>query len=570
MRDLVLRAPTFAALMLVATASTQLVDTPSVVAAVSSKAKAKPKPAAKVAAKAKPKAKVTAKPKATASKSKAKPKAKPTKAKAKPRVPAAPVFVAIGDAPAVGPHTLAATSTPAERAAAKIEALYQGPLAQGRTSIYVADAATGETLFAVEPDRPVNPASNVKLLSTAAALDLLGADYRYPTRVIGTPADSAGVVHGGVYLRGSYDPTLTGAGVRELGAQLAASGVRRVDGDVVIGDVGTRDGLYRAGVSVTITAGALGKPAVATLPAGYDLVEVDVRATKTRKKRGSLQFRQESFTDDDGHARVRLIVSGPIGRNRSAEHYISFDTLRAHHAAHLLRASLRQAGVEVTGDVRVGDFDAFVASRTSADALPEPLAEHLSEPLAAIVAQVNKRSINWLADRVIMTAAAARYDEAPSMSRAIEAMHGWLDEQAGVEPGAGPETDGIFVDTGSGLSHRTQFSARHIVNVLRRAGGYQDGDVPASAPAYLASLSIAGVDGTLRRRLQGATVRGRVRAKTGTLASVTTLAGFAGTDGGHLVAFAVLVNGVTGGARADARLLQDEIAATLVTWAAAP
>src|SRR5215470_16704822 len=94
-----------------------------------------------------------------------------------------------------------------EQTAKEIEKLLRGPLAAGTTGLFVADAKTGEPLFAVNADDALNPASNVKMISTATALELLGADFRYPTRVLGpTPAD--GVVRGDVYLLGSHDPTL--------------------------------------------------------------------------------------------------------------------------------------------------------------------------------------------------------------------------------------------------------------------------------------------------------------------------------------------------------------------------
>jgi D-alanyl-D-alanine carboxypeptidase/D-alanyl-D-alanine-endopeptidase (penicillin-binding protein 4) len=486
---------------------------PTVAKASSSKAGGAKKPA--------PKAKAA--PKKAAPKGKAKAKTVARATPAKRSAPTAPVYVAIGaEAPLA--HPLETAKGPAELAAAKIEALLRGPLKVGTTSVYVADATSGDTLFSVAPDKPLNPASNVKLLSTATALDLLGADYRYSTRVIGPSPDDDGVIAGDVYLRGTYDPTLTASGIRELAAALAARGVRRLTGDVLIGDVPTRDGIYRAGMNVNIKAGELGKPAIATVAAGYDLIEVDVSGTKTRKKRGALTFAHETVKGSDGRTRVKLTVKGPIGRGRSADHWISFDTLRAHHAAHLLRAALRSHGVEVTGDVRVAAFDDFVATSSAAGDLPDALAEHTSEPLAAIVAQVNKRSINWLADRVIMTAAAARFDEAPSMDRAVAAMHEWLGAQADAE-----RADEVVVDTGSGLSYRTQFSARNIVNVLRRAGGYGDDVTPPMAEAYRQSLSIAGVDGTLRHRF-GKGSRGLVRGKTGTLSTVIALSGFVEVD----------------------------------------
>src|SRR5207248_3049258 len=111
--------------------------------------------------------------------------------------------------------------TAEESTAKELDKLLRAELATGTTGVYVVDAKTGDPLFAINADDKLNPASNVKMISTATALELLGADFRYPTRVLrGTP-DDAGVLHGDVYLLGSYDPTLTDKDFDELGAQLA-------------------------------------------------------------------------------------------------------------------------------------------------------------------------------------------------------------------------------------------------------------------------------------------------------------------------------------------------------------
>src|SRR3954467_14360861 len=107
--------------------------------------------------------------------------------------------------------------TAEEETAKQIEKLLRGPLRYGVTGLFVADARTGEALFAVNADDPLNPASNVKMISTATALELLGPDYPHPPRLLG-PAPDAGVIHGDVYLFGSYDPTLTAADLDDIAA----------------------------------------------------------------------------------------------------------------------------------------------------------------------------------------------------------------------------------------------------------------------------------------------------------------------------------------------------------------
>ena len=156
-----------------------------------------------------------------------------------------------------------------------------------------------------------------------------------------------------------------------------------------------------------------------------------------------------------------------------------------------------------------------------------------------IVAQVNKRSINWLADRVVMTAAARAYGGLPSMQLGIEAMYKWLETHTTYD------RDDLLVDTGSGLSRQTQLSAHQIVDVLRAASGLAtDSAVDESrAHAYLASLSIAGTDGTLRRRLRNTPAAGHLHGKTGTLRDVVALSGILDVDPERPLVFALVTNG---------------------------
>src|SRR5262245_50115979 len=161
--------------------------------------------------------------------------------------------------------------TAEEETAAKIQKLLRGPLRRGVTGLFVADARTGEPLFAVNADDPLNPASNVKLISTATSLELLGPEFRYPTRLLG-PSPVDGVVHGDVYLLGSHDPTLTIADLDDIAGVMVARGITSVTGRIVTGGDPTRDGVYRAVIPISLTAGEPGAPPTATVPSGFDFV----------------------------------------------------------------------------------------------------------------------------------------------------------------------------------------------------------------------------------------------------------------------------------------------------------
>jgi D-alanyl-D-alanine carboxypeptidase/D-alanyl-D-alanine-endopeptidase (penicillin-binding protein 4) len=426
--------------------------------------------------------------------------------------------------------------TAEEDTAKQIEKLLRGPLRTGVTGLFVADARSGEALFAVNADDPLNPASNVKMISTATALELLGPQFRYPTRLLGPEPDAAGAIKGNVYLLGSWDPTLTATDLDTIAAQLAQRGVHRLEGDVVVGSDPTRDGIYRAIIPIEVKAGAPGAAPIATQPAGFDLVTFNITA-KTGKTfaRPRLTFTQETIKDPAGHLRVQVTIAGTIGKGGETLVPLAAKE-RTGVAAHAMRAALRAHQIDVTGDVSIAELGDFIGDSVTAGGLPHELGRHESSQLADIVARVNKWSINWLADRVIMTAAALAHRTTPSMDVALEAMYGWLERHPHLAK------NDVLVDTGSGLSYRTRITPHELVSIVRSAAGFGDGD-PLVTHAWLDSLSIAGTDGTLSRRFNAADVRGRIRGKTGTLSTVIALSGLLDIDPSRPLVFSIVTNG---------------------------
>ena len=446
-------------------------------------------------------------------------------------------------APTEGSHSplttpMARTERPADdppslaRLKSEIEAVWGGRvLRRGITAVHVADAATGAALYSVHADDGLNPASNVKLVSTATVLDALGPGWRYRTRVLGPLPDNAGVVHGSLYLRGMADPTLGHRGLAELAARARRLGITAVRGDIVLSDDLHRDTIASGTIKVSVRASRLGRaPAVTVTPAS-ELIRVVNRA-KTRRGRNRLRVRTKMIDEPAGPI-LEVEVSGRVRPGR-ALHYRRGVHRRSTFSGYALRAALRAAGIEIEGGVRLAELGDYVEEIAAAGSLPVELAVHESRPMEELVARVNKRSLNHLADRLVMTAAAQRYGGEPSMEGAVKAMREWL-ERAGVDG------DRVVLDTGSGLSYKTELSARDIVRVLRAAGGYQSA-LP-SRETYRRSLSVAGVDGTLRGRFRKSSLRGSVIGKTGTLTGVIALSGFVTSAEGRTLVFSIVTNG---------------------------
>lgn len=455
--------------------------------------------------------------------------------------------------------------TDEEAAAAKIQSLLRGPLLRrGVTGLFVADARTGEPLFAVNADDPLNPASNVKMISTATALELLGPEFRYPTRVLG-PDPVGGTIKGDVYLLGSHDPTLAVADFDQLAASLAARGITRIEGDLLSGIDATRDGIYRAAIPIEIAAGEPGAPATVTVAGDVGLVTIkNTAVTARRYMRPRLTYKVTQTTLPDGQPRLELAIGGTLGIGNKLTYPLNANKLRTAAAAYALLAALAHHKIDITGAWKTHELADYLGESIAHGSLPVELGRHESIPLTAIVARVNKWSINWLADRVVITAAGLSKNQPPTMELAIDAMYTWLERHA--DPIA---RKSVVLDTGSGLSYRTQISSRELVSVVRSAAGFTKDADPDTARTWRDSLSVAGTDGTLRYRFRTTpTLGGKIRGKTGTLSTVIALSGILDLDPARPLAFSLITNADAPLAKTIVRKAHEQVIAEICRYLA--
>ncbi len=209
---------------------------------------------------------------------------------------------------------------------------------------------------------------------------------------------------------------------------------------------------------------------------------------------------------------------------------------RAIACGHLLKTNLMQKGVDVMGKV--------VSGTVPSDA--NRVATHLSPPLADIIKLMNKPSDNWIAEFLFKTIGAEVKGEPGTWRKGREVVTEFLVEILGEPPAH------RFVD-GSGLSRYNLLNAELLTKLLVYM--YHNFEL---MPEFMASLPIAGVDGTLKNRMQGMYAEKTLRAKTGTLSGVSALAGYTTTADGEVLAFGILVSHYVGSA-ATARGIQDKI-----------
>jgi len=451
-----------------------------------------------------------------------------------------------------------------ERVAAAFAA--QPRLAGARTAVSVIDLATGTELVARDADRAMSLASTAKLLTSTAALALLGGGFRWRTSVSGAEPDDHGAVAGDLYLKGRGDPMLSIADLRTLAGDVAARGVRSIDRLVIDGsyfDTAVEPprfsdqpgetayfrapvasfGVARSAISVVVVADPGGAATVALEPEPGDYIRLVNRGV-TSVARGRTRLKVDVHPKPD---HLEIEVSGHIRWGEGSWEIRKRVADPARFAGELFRRALTEQGVKVK------------ARAIASGAVPgaaKLLAAHDSPPLSEVVRHMNKASDNYLAESVLKTLGAEtkRTPGPATWNDGRAALHGYLAT-------LGMPVSGYRAENGSGLFDATEVSARQLTTVLRAA--YKDFRV---GPDLIASLPIGGVDGTLARRWHGRAAAGRVRAKTGTLDKVATLAGYVAIDGEHPLGFAILVNDIPTGHRASARTAADDIVDALVAY----
>lgn len=449
-------------------------------------------------------------------------------------------------APGDAPAPVSAQSAGRDGLRRQLDALLsQPPLLGAHCSVQVDSLEDGQTLYTRAPDDLLNPASNTKLVTSAAALLRLGPEYRFATDFLGDKplgADRGRVKQ--LYVKGRGDPSINTERLAGLVADLWHRGLRQV-GDLVLDDTHfdrepwgpgweqeTSDKSWAAPVgalslnhnSVAIyiapadKAGA--KARVELEPDARDYFILDNRVVTLR---ANARRKLRPHTSADGE-RTRVSVDGRVPLH--GDNVVMFRRITdpAFYYGHTLKMLLQQRGIRVTGKVR----------RASAPDNAALLASYDSPELSEIVRDMNKVSSNFIAEMLIKTLGAELKGTPGTWAKGLDVTEELLAE-LGIARGS------YQLRNGSGLNDTNRFSAHQLTTLL----GAVWKRFPIAAE-FVASLGIAARDGTMRLRMEGTDAAGRLRAKTGTLEHVTALSGYVQSLGGERFAFSVLVNDWTG------------------------
>jgi len=463
--------------------------------------------------------------------------------------------------------------------------LFAPELRRGQVGVKIVSLRTGKVVFEDNSEKYFMPASNMKNFTVATAIEKLSPNYRFVTSVYApsTP-DAAGTIKGNLRIYGRGDVSVSTSfsegdyykGLDELAGRIAAAGVKRIEGDLIADETyftgnaipgswewDDLQWYYGAEISalplndnaidLSVKPGPVGYPCSVRVAPYNPIVRVVNQCTTSAA--GSM--RTLKIHKKPGQNSLEITGSLPVGNSgftgnvtvtRPAELFVA-----------LLKERLALKGVVVTGQTRASVIK---------PAVTEPsveIAKLESPPLSLIAAKTMKPSQNMYTETLLWTlgeqsrmAAAvpgggvAATSAADSADLGISAVKRFLTE-IGVAP------DGIIQHDGSGLSRHNLVTPSAVVQLYSYMGKQS-----RYSQAWRDSLTIGGVDGTLRRRFTGSKASGNVRGKTGTIDQVSALSGYVRTAAGEELVFSMVVNGVNETAARTSAM--DEIVVNLANF----
>ena len=426
-----------------------------------------------------------------------------------------------------------AESANEQYAASVAPLLNENPSKNGKLGVVVKSLSSGETIYEHNADKMYIPASNEKIITSVSALSLLGNDYRFKTEFYSGGGISNGVLHGGLYIKGYGDPTLSEPHLGYIVFQLKQRGVKEIKGKFVVDDSyfgqnkyakgwkkEWRDDFYSPAISAVsfnyniielkVYASKSGnRPAVKIEPAGSNITVINQAVTSGKKGALKTTWQNEETIVLSGRIRPRATVTLKIPVLNPAL-----------FTGNVIKNAIQEAGIKVSGPVVVDRVPRWA----------NVIYTHYSDPLSSVIAEYNKNSVNIIGENLMKTLGAKYMGVPGTWDKGSIVISEFLNE-VGIK-------NGFKVVDGSGLSLLNRVSPETLTDVLSYA--YADKSISND---FLESLPVAGVDGTLKKRFRNSDVQGRVRAKTGYLKNVRALSGYIFTKKGDVLVFSILSNG---------------------------
>ncbi|WP_420491303.1 D-alanyl-D-alanine carboxypeptidase/D-alanyl-D-alanine endopeptidase [Neobacillus drentensis] len=428
--------------------------------------------------------------------------------------------------------------------------------------ISIRSAADGKIIYDHQGDVRLRPASNMKLITAAAALNILGENYTFVTEVLTDGPMKKKTLNGSLYLKGKGDPTLLKSDFDQIAVEIKKHGIKKINGNIVGDDTWYDDVRYSLDLpwSDEMTHyGAQISALTASPTQDYDAGSVkvvvqpatrkgDKPIVKMTPKTNYLKIvnhavtgaeeSKKNITIERVHAKNTITIKGTIPiKEKPEQDWIGvWDPTR--YAMSLLKQSLTEHGIQVTGKLKTGMVPDTAKMLTT----------HHSIPLSELLVPFMKLSNNVHAE--ILIKEMGKVKGKGSWENGLKVLNSEL-----VKFGVNPKT--LVLRDGSGVSHVNLIPANQLSQLLFAV------QKEKWFSSYLQSLPVAGapekmIGGTLRNRLNDPLVRGRVKAKTGTISTVSSISGYVKTKSGQTLIFSILLNNLledTKGKKVEDRML---------------
>ncbi len=421
----------------------------------------------------------------------------------------------------------------------------------GQFGFYAVDVASRKALANYHDWEAMIPASTMKAITTATALGLLKADYKYKTELQYDGKIEAGVLKGNLYLKGYGDPTFGSeefdktpgfkAVLTTLAQQVQKAGIKSIEGYVVadgshynafptpatwqLSDMGNYYGAGVFGLNIrenqyvlTLEQSASVGDAVGIKSYSPEVPGLKLSSQLTAASKGSGDNAYIYLAPYENSGVVKGTIPAGSGDFRIKGSIPDVEQFAAHH----LHKTLVDAGVKVSK----GHLPWREAKTKAAR---QVIYTHYSPRLIDIIDRTNKESINLYAEALLRSIGTAS-GTGHSTEDGVEALKTFWQ-------GRGLEPKGIFIEDGSGLSPRNGMSAKYMTEVLLKVAAK-----PEHFPGFMETLSVAGVSGTLKNMCKGTIAEGKVFAKSGSISRVRAYCGYVNSKSGKKIAFAMMAN----------------------------
>ncbi len=408
-------------------------------------------------------------------------------------------------------------------------------------SLWVAPVNSGNAVVEWQAQRPRTPASTMKVITTGAGLALLGAQYRWQTRFyLDGELGGDGVLHGNLIIKGEGNPYLVQEDMAAMVAELRRRGLSRIEGKIILDSsyfLSSREhpaafdghGLepYNAiphALSINFrTIDLFFKPEKSRVNVGVELPLARTRIDNSMRLNSAKRCRGKGFAPriEVDYAQDIITVSGQMSKKCPQKRLTKVltgagDLFFSHFKKAWIKAGGRLSGSWVYGTVPDSSALFYV---------------FYSQPLSEQIAAMNKKSNNLMTRQLFLTIGAEITQPPATLQKSRAVIMNFLNEK-------GINTGKLFIDNGSGLSRTSRISAEQLGRFLLYV--YRDKRIRDD---FMRSLSIAGVDGTLRKRMKNTPLAGNARGKTGTLKRAKSLAGYLTAEDGNVYVYVMLFEG---------------------------